>query len=624
MPKVICLPLNQADNGNFESEINSSLLFPIKKFNVFIGTNNSGKSTFLRNLFIQYVLEQKFLSDENLSTKIDKINKFFKGSLIANIGPIVSKEDQDLLSNDILNIQDVFKYYEILSKYRNMEYLHLFSRDSYPKKTIPEKTLFFNNYLNVFDAQIKGQFSEDKRLKSFYFPVIRTIRPIDSYHDETSGKSNFTNKDLIKDRTIFEYFLKYSDKLKNNIFSGITFFDDIHKLICGNEAERNSILEFELFLSENIFNGKKTILIPKYESKFVEIKLGDEQQLPIYKIGDGVQSIIILLFYVFINKDKPCFYFIEEPETHLHPLFQKKLIEALYHQEFKQNTYFISTHSNLFINNIKTSVFKFERKSNISYFKHLGSLEERGELLKELGYKNSDLFLSNYILWVEGPSDRLYIEKLITQSDPNLRIGENYQILLLNGENGVHLLKDSTKYSFEVLDSINRNFGFIIDSDKKSDDQIVAKWKSEILTLSMAQSKFCLITSAREIENHIDFEDYVQAAKIAHQNSELIFENGKFSDRNKFNDPKSSLSFKRSFKFSEELHKRISDSNGNIKAIPASVFKSEFKAFISSNSLNNGNVSKMKMAQLLSKSFLKVDNELDEGIRTLISYIKKA
>ena len=61
------------------------------------------------------------------------------------------------------------------------------------------------------------------------------------------------------------------------------------------------------------------------------------------------------MFPIFLEQDREAFFFIEEPESHLHPEWQTMLINTL--QEFHKHTFFISTHSASFIN-IDTERFK--------------------------------------------------------------------------------------------------------------------------------------------------------------------------------------------------------------------------------------------------------------------------
>lgn len=47
----------------------------------------------------------------------------------------------------------------------------------------------------------------------------------------------------------------------------------------------------------------------------------------------------------------------------------------------------------------------------------------------DLGYRPSDLLQANAIIWVEGPSDRIYINHWLDQQAPDLVEGIDYSIM---------------------------------------------------------------------------------------------------------------------------------------------------------------------------------------------------
>ena len=183
------------------------------------------------------------------------------------------------------------------------------------------------------------------------------------------------------------------------MFTGITVFEEIKKRLLGSTDDRKSIADFEAYLRRNIFN-KDVTLIPKYNTDVLEIKLGTEDQRPVYDLGDGLQSLIIILFPLFIAQGTTKIVLIEEPETHLHPKWQRKLLECM--SRMDKVTFFISTHSSSFINRDDLSVFAISQISGKTHIRACNYSEDKRDILDRLGYKPSDLLLSNYVLWVEG------------------------------------------------------------------------------------------------------------------------------------------------------------------------------------------------------------------------------
>jgi energy-coupling factor transporter ATP-binding protein EcfA2 len=105
---------------------------------------------------------------------------------------------------------------------------------------------------------------------------------------------------------------------------------------------------------------------------------------------------------------------VEEPETHLHPVLQRRLaarLTALARERKLQ--VFLSTHSAVFLNPATWqanyadfAVFHVDGRNVVRVD---NADAQHGTLLDELGTKVSDLLQSNCVVWVEGPSDRIYI-----------------------------------------------------------------------------------------------------------------------------------------------------------------------------------------------------------------------
>ena len=278
--------------------------------------------------------------------------------------------------------------------------------------------------------------------------------------------------------TKYDYF---PNQTKNSaIFTGLSIYEDIKRLLLGDESERNEIKIFEEFLQNNVFK-KKINLIPKYDDDVLHIKIGEEPQFPIYKLGDGLQTLIIILFPNFINRRERHLIFLEEPETHLHPKWQRLLSRSF--GNFENYTFFISTHSSVFINSGNSSIFivsKTNEKTNIHYS---DIKTKKVEILKELGYKPNDLYQTNYLIWVEGQSDKVYFNYIIQKLDNSLVEGEDYSIMFYGGSSYKHFLMNKGKLNLDFIESLNQNYGIIMDSDRTKPREKYNVNKKEIVNL---------------------------------------------------------------------------------------------------------------------------------------------
>ena len=203
------------------------------------------------------------------------------------------------------------------------------------------------------------------------------------------------------------------------IHTGLSLYSAINQSRNTDMAEREEFEKFQDFLSETFFNGKKVVIVPNHKKTTILVAV-DREERALPHLGDGIQAIILLLYPLFIAA-KGAWFFIEEPETHLHPGFQRLFINTIATHPVlleKQLTVFLTTHSNHLLD------FAQEDAKSINLFTFRKSLDENGigkykvqltapqdlECLNALGVQNSSVFLSNCTIWVEGITDRIYLK----------------------------------------------------------------------------------------------------------------------------------------------------------------------------------------------------------------------
>lgn len=112
--------------------------------------------------------------------------------------------------------------------------------------------------------------------------------------------------------------------------------------------------------------------------------------------GLGLQDLLIILYFS-IHPDFDVV-LVEEPESHLHPELQKKLL--IYLKEDSKKQFFISTHSNIFLNNaLVDRVFFTYYEGSVK----VTDATSRSSILNNLGYSVSDNLMSDLVILVEGP-----------------------------------------------------------------------------------------------------------------------------------------------------------------------------------------------------------------------------
>ncbi len=319
---------------------NSDFLEKLSRVNIFIGINNSGKSRFLRKLFGNN--ELKFLSDaldvKSINNNIDLFLSGIQDSSEITTNPFLhlEKEINSLKNSQILYLMRQNDFQGILKDFSKIND-YLISISSQPNPYYKLKLLSSSIY-----NELKSLIPKDNNITFYnydtiYIPTLRGLRPTQTLTSTDRFNNDYDNYFF---RTIADYFVS-NQKLVDNIYTGLNLYEDLQKFMRGNPQQREQLKQFQTFLSlRSFFNNQEVELIPTINKDTVDsVKIGgDEKQ--IFNLGDGIQSIIILTYPLFLNKEKTLKVFIEEPEFHLHPGYQRKFIETLLSPEFKKVQFF--------------------------------------------------------------------------------------------------------------------------------------------------------------------------------------------------------------------------------------------------------------------------------------------
>ncbi|WP_292121091.1 ATP-binding protein [Mesorhizobium sp.] len=280
------------------------------------------------------------------------------------------------------------------------------------------------------------------------------------------------------------------------------------------QEDRKRFAAIEHFVNSVLSRSDVKVEIP-HDKSTININM-DGRVLPVEALGTGLHQIILMAANVIaVTNSVVC---IEEPELHLHPELQRQFMRFL--ESEGTNQYFITTHSAHVMDATDAAVFSVELKEGSTYFRRAIGRQSRRSICDDLGYRPSDLLQSNCVMWVEGPSDRLYLNRWINEKDSSLVEGIHYSIMFYGGRLLSHLkVEDSEIDEFIHLLPINRFPCMLIDSDKRSSHARMNDTKKRIVREFESMSAFCWVTKGKEIENYLSDETRNVASKMVHANA---------------------------------------------------------------------------------------------------------
>lgn len=414
----------------------------LKSINLIIGPNNSGKSNlskyfnYLKSIAVERLEPGKEISvttelDESQTWGWEK-NKINCEILLSSNNPVASDNEISYKTSEnqvtLVCSHDVSSSTSVLNM--NVNDKPLFKERSFICSDLEAGTwvdstddvagfndnnLYWSHFLNslVFVDPIRHHSRNSDNEHSYYFDGAKIIGELDKLRLDRATPSNWAG---------------YKKQIKEWLTDILS-----EKVINIDVVDKDLSLEFDSGLSFSLD-----------------------------QLGTGVSQIVMLLSHLWVNKNVNLNVFLEEPEANLHPEAVVKLV-SIFEQELTNHRFFITTHSPSLIDciNENWSVYRtLKSPDGASLITPNDNIIKHYETLDSLGVKASQILQANTILWVEGPSDRIYIKKWIDIfSNNELKEGKDYSFLYFGGTNLA---------SFTVLDDVDQNLINMLSTSRKA------------------------------------------------------------------------------------------------------------------------------------------------------------
>jgi putative ATP-dependent endonuclease of OLD family len=286
------------------------------------------------------------------------------------------------------------------------------------------------------------------------------------------------------------------------------------------------------------------ILVRKASQVNWEVELKEAAKggsIPVSRSGSGIKTVLIVLCNILVlpehyqKKLESYTFAFEELENSLHPALQRRLISYVTRSLLEHNSIaFFTTHSSVSIDMLQSNpasqILHLQSDAAGKSVLNVVNTYERGRaILDDLEVRASDLLQSNGVIWVEGPSDRIYITRWIEmRTDGKLKEGTHYQIVFYGGSLLAHLTAeapDAADSSKLAVLRINRNAALVMDSDRSVEGGKISDTKQRIIDEMAEINGYTWLTQGREIENYVPSSVIAKVFGLA---SEPVLE--KFSD----------------------------------------------------------------------------------------------
>lgn len=480
------MKVNSLQIKNVKSFREEELISFNDDFNILIGPNGGGKSNLLDTTTI--LINQFFLQPAITQTTNNGL-RLRKQSAFSNVDQLLEKyigEDEEskivielkISPEDIQNIESLIEHKEelrdALSPFsqlngiqRRLNFIDNWSLDEISEGQTVEYEIQNNNAPNS-TQQPDRMFLEYLQHLDAFIILAQDIDEIDL-------------------QPSYFYFSPYRGGVEENkevTLHSDNYYQLLHNYLGSTSREQTSAIELAIFKlaemrreyeyeegpNDRFFEEKEVQMINQYfeklgyewnlegvnpnENRYEMFLEREGKQFRMDQLSSGETEILNFLLGILSTDIRNGIIVIDEPELHLHPRWQSVLLELFSDlEELTGNQFIFTTHSPGFITDETITKVKRVHKDDSDSSKTTtvdeDELSDPDDLVHIINsHNNEKMFFADYVVLVEGISDRLIFQKMI-----------DHFVQEINEPQIVEVLEVSGKHNFEKYTDFLDNLG---------------------------------------------------------------------------------------------------------------------------------------------------------------------